>query len=92
MIELERPEGDQIEDRDAAPLQDDELASQQIQTRMRAVLNTLPADQNQVVLLAYVDGLSHGDIALRLGIPLGTVKSRMRLAYQKIKDSLPEAS
>ena len=83
---------DHLEQASSEPLQDDQLASLQIQTRMRAVLNTLPADQSEVVMLAYVEGLSHGEIASRLVIPLGTVKSRMRLAYQKIKDSLSEAS
>lgn len=74
------------------PLQDELLASHQIQSRMRSVLESLPADQTEVVMLAYVEGLSHGEIAARLGIPLGTVKSRMRLAYQKIKNSVLDAS
>ena len=74
------------------PLPDEQLSSRQIQTRMRAVLDTLPADQAEVVGLAYLEGLSHGEIAQRLAIPLGTVKSRMRLAYQKIKNSFQDAS
>ncbi|HRO49685.1 MAG TPA: sigma factor-like helix-turn-helix DNA-binding protein, partial [Hyphomicrobium sp.] len=45
-------------------------------------------DQAEVVTLAYVEGLSHSEIAARLGLPLGTVKSRMRLAYQKIRGEL----
>jgi RNA polymerase sigma-70 factor, ECF subfamily len=82
---------DHLEQASQDPLQDEQLASQQIQARIRAVLDTLPADQVEVVMLAYVEGLSHGEIAARLSIPLGTVKSRMRLAYQKMKGSLPEA-
>lgn len=74
------------------PLPDEQLSSQQIQTRMKAVLATLPADQTEVVQLAYLEGLSHGEIADRLKVPLGTVKSRMRLAYQKIKSSFQDAS
>ncbi len=83
---------DHLEQASHEPLQDEQLASQQVQIRMRAVLDTLPVDQSEVVMLAYVEGLSHGEIAVKLSIPLGTVKSRMRLAYQKIKDSLSEAS
>lgn len=74
------------------PLPDEQLSSQQIQTRMKAVLATLPADQTEVVQLAYLEGLSHGEIAEKLKVPLGTVKSRMRLAYQKIKSSFQDAS
>ena len=83
---------DQFEQASDDPLQDDILASQQIHARMRSVLETLPAEQREVVTMAYVEGLAHGEIAGRLGIPLGTVKSRMRLAYQKIKDALPDLS
>jgi RNA polymerase sigma-70 factor, ECF subfamily len=43
-----------------------------------------------VVTLSYVDGLSHGEIAARLGLPLGTVKSRMRIAYQRIRTTLED--
>jgi RNA polymerase sigma-70 factor, ECF subfamily len=83
---------DHLEQASGDPLQDDQLAAEQIQARLRSVLETLPADQGEVVALAYTEGLSHGEIAGRLDIPLGTVKSRMRLAYQKIKDALAEAS
>ena len=52
---------------------------------MRAALASLPPEQHEVVVLSYLEGLSHGEIAERLGVPLGTVKSRMRIAYQKIR-------
>jgi RNA polymerase sigma-70 factor (ECF subfamily) len=81
-----------LEQASEEPLQDEALASQQIQARMQAVLSTLPEEQIEIVHLAYAEGLSHGEIALRLKLPLGTVKSRMRLAYQKIKTSFQDAS
>ena len=69
----------------------DEAASlAQRQARVRAVLRTLPPDQLEVVTLAFIDGLSHSEIADKLGLPLGTVKSRIRLAYQKVRAELED--
>jgi len=51
-------------------------------------LGALPEEQRRVVLLAYFDGLSHSEIAQRTGDPLGTVKTRLRLAHQKLEESL----
>ena len=73
-----------------APLPDEELESRQIQERMRAVLAELPPEQVEVVMLAYVEGLSHSEIAAKLKLPMGTVKSRMRLAYQKIRTAFED--
>ena len=47
-------------------------------------------EQREVVTLAYIEGLSHSEIAQRLALPLGTVKSRMRLAYQKVRMGLED--
>jgi RNA polymerase sigma-70 factor, ECF subfamily len=83
----ELPEGhDEIASGDMLP---DEAASEkERQERIHEALSELPNDQREAVILAYVDGLSHSAIAERLGLPLGTVKSRIRLAYQKIRDSV----
>jgi RNA polymerase sigma-70 factor, ECF subfamily len=67
---------------------DEALAEKQEQTRVQAALAELPPDQRDVLVLAYIEGLSHSEIAARLGLPLGTVKSRMRIAYQKIRTAL----
>lgn len=73
-----------------APLQDETLASHQTQARVRAVLADLPPEQVEIVMLAYVEGLSHSEIAGKLKLPMGTVKSRMRLAYQKIRTAFED--
>jgi len=58
--------------------------------RVQVVLGSLPPEQRQVIVLAFIDGLSHGDIAKQLGLPVGTVKSRIRLAYQKVRSALED--
>ena len=55
---------------------------------VRGALEDLPEDQRQVIEMAYYQGLTHIEISERLGLPLGTVKSRMRLALQKMRGSL----
>ena len=57
--------------------------------RLRVALRTLPAEQRQAVALAYFGGLTAEEIASRDGIPLGTVKSRVRLGLHKLRDALP---
>ncbi len=53
-------------------------------------VKTLPAEQREVILLAFRDDLTHMEIAEQLDLPLGTVKSRMRLAYGKLSDVLED--
>ena len=72
------------------PAPDEVLSEQERRERVRAVLAELPAEQAEVVNLAFLEGLSHSEISQKLGLPLGTVKSRMRLAYQKIRDALED--
>jgi RNA polymerase sigma-70 factor, ECF subfamily len=52
------------------------------------VMNTLPKEQRLVLELAYYEGLSHGEIALKTGIALGTVKTRIRLGLNKFRSAL----
>ncbi len=54
--------------------------------QVREALNTLPQEQLQILELAYFSGYTHVEIAERLGLPLGTVKGRMRLGLQKTRD------
>lgn len=58
---------------------------------LRGALTQLPKDQSQVIQLAYFGGFSHTEIAEMLGMPLGTVKGRMRLGLEKIRVQLAEA-
>ena len=68
-----------------------EVDIQQRQRAIRAALERLPHEQFMMVHLAYFDGLSHSQISERIGLPLGTVKSRIRLSFTRLRRSL-EAS
>lgn len=67
------------------PAPDEAVSGRQRQERVQAALAVLPAEQREVIELAYIEGLSHSEIAARLSIPAGTVKSRMRLAYDRLR-------
>lgn len=54
----------------------------------RRLMAQLPPDQRQVLELAYLDGLTHAEIASRLGQPLGTVKSRIRLGLLSLRKEM----
>lgn len=56
--------------------------------RVRAALASLHPDQRQALALAYFQGLSHSQIAAHLGEPLGTIKTRIRLGMQKLRQLL----
>jgi RNA polymerase sigma-70 factor, ECF subfamily len=60
--------------------------------KVARALADLPADQRQVIELAYFEGLSQTQIAQKLGEPLGTVKTRMRLGMNKLRQALPVLS
>jgi crotonobetainyl-CoA:carnitine CoA-transferase CaiB-like acyl-CoA transferase len=57
---------------------------------VRSTLALLPDEQLRVIRLSFFDGFAHAEIADLLGIPLGTVKSRIRLAMQRLRDRLGE--
>jgi RNA polymerase sigma factor (sigma-70 family) len=66
---------------DPAEGSDDCLAAAECEQHVRVALDALPREQVTLVRLAFFEGLSHSTIARRLGLPLGTVKSRLRLAF-----------
>ena len=85
----ELPEGhDETASTDILP--DEAVSEGQRRIRVQEALASLPGDQKEVVSLSYLEGLSHSEIAARLALPLGTVKSRMRLAYQKIREAVED--
>ena len=55
---------------------------------LRTALAQLPPEQLELVRLAFFESLSHSDIAARTGLPLGTVKSRIRLAFGRLRKTL----
>ncbi len=58
--------------------------------RVRSAVATLPEDQRLVLSLAFFEGKTHSEIAAELGQPLGTVKTRIRLAMQKLRQLLQD--
>ena len=69
---------------------DEEALRRDAARQVRGALKELPADQLRVVELAYFGGMTHSQIAEMLGMPLGTVKGRMRLGLEKIRTQLAE--
>lgn len=58
--------------------------------QVRGAVSGLPEEQSRVIQLAFFGGFSHSEIAEMLGMPLGTVKGRMRLGMEKIRAQLAE--
>ena len=78
-----------IEERvDSGERTDVEVARRDEASQVRAAMETLPAEQSQVIELAYFGGFSQTEIAEMLGTPLGTVKGRMRLGLEKMRAGL----
>lgn len=78
-----------LEETHEAPGRTDlEAARREEAASVRAALNTLPEGQFRAIELAFFAGLSHREIAAQLGMPLGTVKGRIRLGIDKLKDEL----
>jgi RNA polymerase sigma-70 factor (ECF subfamily) len=76
---------------EAAPAADAGLAMANDEARLRAALKGLSADQVQVIELSFFADKPHSEIAAQLDIPLGTVKSRLRLAMARLKRMMGEA-
>jgi RNA polymerase sigma-70 factor (ECF subfamily) len=74
--------------RDQEPDAAEALELQQESTRLAEVIEELPDKQRDIVKRAFYGDLSHQEIAMETGLPLGTIKSRIRLALERMRHSL----
>jgi RNA polymerase sigma-70 factor (ECF subfamily) len=74
------------------PLPDQTSIFRQQQVFVRQALNALPAEQRQVLELAYFSELTHAEIASTLSVPLGTIKTRIRMGMEKLRNALTHSS
>lgn len=79
-----------LEQRPAAERTEEEALRRETASELRGALGKLPDPQSKVIELAYFGGFSHSEIAEILGLPMGTVKGRMRLGLEKIRGELAE--
>jgi RNA polymerase sigma-70 factor (ECF subfamily) len=73
---------------DPPPRPDDVMVSDQLERKVKAALSQLPEEQAVVVRLSFFEDKPHGEIAEALSLPLGTVKSRLRLAMRRLQPLL----
>jgi len=93
MIDLQRMAAREARGKDRyktlAPEPDDGgggVESDSIRSRLKAMLSILPEEHVQVLVMSYIEGKSHREIANETGLPLGTVKSRIRLGFHKLQE------
>jgi RNA polymerase sigma-70 factor, ECF subfamily len=82
-----------LEDFDAPDLRtgaEESLGRLQEDNHVSIALAQIPDEQRQLLILSYVEDVPQSEIATRLNIPLGTVKSRMRLGYQRMRKILEQ--
>ncbi len=90
-----RPElhpDDPMLDGDGAPPPDHQVQAAQEASRLRAVIGDLPPEQAEVLRLAYYEDKVHSEISVEQGIPLGTVKTRLRLALVRLRRAFGEGA
>ena len=81
---------DEIAERRSVPDAWSEVSGRIESERVRTAAGTLPGEQRRAIELAFFEGLTHREIAERDGLPLGTVKGRMRLGLKRLSSLLAE--
>ncbi len=79
-----------VPDPEAQP--DDTLEAEQMRARITDAVNQLPPDQAEVIKLSFFEDKPHSEIAAKLALPLGTVKSRLRMAMRRIRSTIEASS
>lgn len=73
---------------EAEPDQEEAMALQQESSKLAQALSELPEKQRVLIERAYYGDLSHSEIAAETGLPLGTIKSRIRLALERLRHAM----
>jgi RNA polymerase sigma-70 factor (ECF subfamily) len=81
---------DWTEPQSAADSPEAEAVSNQRARRIRAALETLSEEQRELIELAFFAGISHSELAANLGLPLGTVKTRIRTGLSRLRTFLED--
>jgi RNA polymerase sigma-70 factor, ECF subfamily len=79
-----------LERREAPERTEAEALRRETARQVRGALGSLPNEQSKVIELAYFGGFTHSEIARMLGMPIGTVKGRMRLGLEKMRARFAE--
>lgn len=73
---------------DAVPTPHEHFSAAEDRRHLERAMSTLPQEQREILHLAYFAGKAHSEIAMDLRLPLGTVKSRIRLALERLREEL----
>lgn len=74
---------------DESPLQDSQIIAASEADIVKKAVDDLPEEQARMIRMSFFEDMTHNDIAEQTGIPLGTVKSRIRLALGRLKKAMP---
>jgi RNA polymerase sigma-70 factor (ECF subfamily) len=69
---------------------DDLMSLAQSSNELRALMTSLPSEQKEVLTLSFYEDMSHAEVAKALNLPLGTVKSRLRLALGRLRHAFSQ--